>query len=209
MTQMKNQLFDCPLVPVLTIDALEQAQPLALALQAAGYTALEVTFRTPHAAAAIQAMKQACPQIYVGAGTITSAQQFDAACHAASDFLVSPGTSPNLFALFDSIDIPVFPGVASASEAITAWERGYRVQKFFPAEASGGSQALKALAAPLSNITFMPTGGIDASNMSDYLALPNVVAIGGSWMIDKAALAQGDWDKLTEFAQQQRPQSKI
>lgn len=209
MTQTTRQLFDCPLVPVLTIDALEHAQPLAEALQAAGFSALEVTFRTPHAAAAIQAMKQACPNIYVGAGTITNAEQFDAACYAGSDFLVSPGTSSNLFALFNTVDIPVFPGVASASEAITALEHGYGVQKFFPAEAAGGSQALKALAGPLSKISFMPTGGIDASNMDAYLALPNVVAIGGSWMIDKSALAQGDWAKLTQFAQQQRPQSQL
>ena len=204
MTDPKKIMFECPIVPVITIDELEQAAPLGLALQAAGYTALEITFRTPHAAAAISAMKQACPELHIGAGTITGAPQFDAACSADSDFLVSPGTSDTLFKLFDTVDIPVFPGVASASEAISAFERGYQVQKFFPASAIGGSAALKALAAPLANISFMPTGGINGTNRQEYLSLPNVVAVGGSWMIDKAAVAQADWEQVTRFAQQQK-----
>ena len=204
MTDPKKIMFECPIVPVITIDELEQAAPLGLALQAAGYTALEITFRTPHAASAISAMKQACPELHIGAGTITGAPQFDAACSADSDFLVSPGTSDTLFKLFDMVDIPVFPGVASASEAISAFERGYQVQKFFPASAIGGSAALKALAAPLANISFMPTGGINGTNRQEYLSLPNVVAVGGSWMIDKAAVAQADWEQVTRFAQQQK-----
>ena len=204
MTDPKKKIFECPTVPVITIEELEQAAPLGLALQAAGYTALEITFRTPHAASAISAMKQACPELHIGAGTITGAPQFDAACSADSDFLVSPGTSDTLFKLFDTVDIPVFPGVASASEAISAFERGYQVQKFFPANAIGGSAALKALAAPLANISFMPTGGINGTNRQEYLSLPNVVAVGGSWMIDKAAVAQADWEQVTRFAQQQK-----
>lgn len=204
MTDPKKKMFECPIVPVITIEELEQAAPLGLALQAAGYTALEITFRTPHAASAISAMKQACPELHIGAGTITGAPQFDAACSADSDFLVSPGTSDTLFKLFDTVDIPVFPGVASASEAISAFERGYQVQKFFPASAIGGSAALKALAAPLANISFMPTGGINGTNRQEYLSLPNVVAVGGSWMIDKAAVAQADWGQVTRFAQQQK-----
>ena len=204
MTDPKKIMFECPIVPVITIEELEQAAPLGLALQAAGYTALEITFRTPHAASAISAMKQACPELHIGAGTITGAPQFDAACSADSDFLVSPGTSDTLFKLFDTVDIPVFPGVASASEAISAFERGYQVQKFFPASAIGGSAALKALAAPLANISFMPTGGINGTNRQEYLSLPNVVAVGGSWMIDKAAVAQADWEQVTRFAQQQK-----
>ena len=204
MTDPKKKMFECPIVPVITIEELEQAAPLGLALQAAGYTALEITFRTPHAASAISAMKQACPELHIGAGTITGAPQFDAACSADSDFLVSPGTSDTLFKLFDTVDIPVFPGVASASEAISAFERGYQVQKFFPASSIGGSAALKALAAPLANISFMPTGGINGTNRQEYLSLPNVVAVGGSWMIHKAALAQADWEQVTRFAQQQK-----
>ena len=202
MSDAKSPLFECQIVPVITIDALEQAEPLALALQSAGFTALEVTFRTAHAAEAIKLMKQACPTIHIGAGTITGAAQFDAACDAGSDFLVSPGTSSALFELFETVNVPVFPGVASASEAIAAFERGYSAQKFFPAGAIGGSAALKALAAPLAQISFMPTGGISDKNMQEYLDLPNVVAIGGSWMIDKSALAQADWDALTAYAEQ-------
>ncbi len=204
MAQAQKTMFECRIIPVLTIDALEHAAPLSQALEAAGYTALEVTFRTPHAAAAITAMKQACPDMLIGAGTITGAEQFDAACAAGSDFLVSPGTSHALFELFDTVDIPVFPGVASASEAISAFERGYAVQKFFPASAIGGSAALKALAAPLANISFMPTGGIHKANMQEYLSLPNVVAVGGSWMIDKAAVEKADWQQVSAFAQEQR-----
>ena len=197
------ELFKCPIVPVLTIDAAEQAVPLAETLQKAGFSALEVTFRTQHAAAAIAAMRKACPGMNIGAGTITGKKQFDDACGVGSDFLVSPGCDAALFDLFETATMPVFPGIATPSEALTALSHGYKVQKFFPASANGGTAMLKAMAAPLAEISFMPTGGIDRENMLDYLDLPNVVAVGGSWMIDKTALAKGDWEALGSFAEQQ------
>ena len=196
-------LFACPIVPVLTVNALEHAVPLAETLGKAGFTALEVTFRTTHAAAAIAAMRKACPDLNIGAGTITGAAQFDAACAVGSDFLVSPGTGPTLFNLFKQAKMPVFPGIATPSEALAAYEQGYKIQKFFPASANGGTAMLKAMSAPLADISFMPTGGIHRENMQDYLDLPNVVAIGGSWMIDSKALAAGDWDALGAYAERQ------
>ena len=196
-------LFACPIVPVLTINTPEQAVPLAETLGKVGFSALEVTFRTAHAATAIAAMRKACPDLHIGAGTITGAAQFDAACAAGSDFLVSPGTGPTLFELFKQATVPVFPGIATPSEALAAYEQGYKIQKFFPASANGGTAMLKAMSAPLANISFMPTGGIHRENMQDYLALPNVVSIGGSWMIDADALAAGDWDKLGAYAERQ------
>lgn len=198
-----DTLFSCPIVPVLTIEAPEQAVPLAETLQKAGFSALEVTFRTAHAASAIAAMRKACPNMHIGAGTITGETQFEAACSVGSDFLVSPGCDAALFDLFKSATMPVFPGIATPSEALTAYAHGYKVQKFFPASANGGTAMLKAMAAPLADIFFMPTGGIDRENMLDYLDLPNVVAIGGSWMIDKTALANGEWEALGSYAEQQ------
>lgn len=199
----KAELFSCPIVPVLTIDAAEQAVPLARVLQEVGFSALEVTFRTPHAAAAIAAMREACPSIHIGAGTITGKKQFDEACAAGSDFLVSPGCDPSLFDLFKTASVPIFPGIATPSEALAAFAHGYRVQKFFPAHANGGTAMLKAMAAPLSEIAFMPTGGVNRDNMQEYLNLPNVLAVGGSWMIDQSALAKGHWEDLGLFAEQQ------
>jgi 2-dehydro-3-deoxyphosphogluconate aldolase / (4S)-4-hydroxy-2-oxoglutarate aldolase len=198
-----SEIFACPIVPVLTVSAPEQAVPLAETLGKAGFTALEVTFRTPHAAEAIAAMRKACPDLHIGAGTITGAAQFDAACAVGSDFLVSPGTGPALFELFKQASMPVFPGIATPSEAIAAYEQGYKVQKFFPASANGGTAMLKAMSAPLADISFMPTGGIGRENMQEYLDLPNVVAIGGSWMIDAKALAAGDWDAMGAYAERQ------
>ena len=199
----RPDLFTCPIVPVLTIDAAEQAVPLAETLQKAGFSALEVTFRTAHAAGAIAAMRKACPNMHIGAGTITGPAQFEAACSVGSDFLVSPGCDAVLFDLFKSATMPVFPGIATPSEALAAFAHGYKVQKFFPAGANGGTAMLKAMAAPLAEISFMPTGGIGRENMLDYLDLPNVVAVGGSWMIDKTALANSDWEALGSFAEQQ------
>lgn len=195
-----ERMLKTPFVPVLVVNRPDDAALLAMALERAGLTALEVTFRTRFAAAAIADMKRACPDVYVGAGTLTRPDQIEAALDAGSDFLVTPGATERLYAALASTLVPVFPGVATASEALRALEHGYPLQKFFPAETNGGIQALKALHGPLPQISFMPTGGIHRANMADYLALPNVNAIGGSWMIDSAAVAAGDWETVTRHA---------
>lgn len=192
----------CPFVPVLTVDSVETAVPLGGALRDAGLRVLEITLRTEAGLDAIAAMKDQLDGISIGAGTITTPQQVTAAVEAGSDFLVSPGLTGPLIAAFDGLDMPIFPGVATPSEAMRALSLGFRRQKLFPAEQVGGRTMLEALGGPLAQISFMPTGGITATTAGGFLALDNVFAVGGSWMIDKAALAAGDWDKLRDYARQ-------
>ena len=190
----------CPIVPVLTIDDASLAAPLAQSLLKAGLTTAEITLRTPQALAAITAMKKAAPNLSIGAGTIISENDVDACIKAGADFLVTPAMSSRLLPAIKSVTCPVFPGVATASEALEMYENGFNYVKFFPAEANGGVAAIKSLSAPLPQITFMPTGGINGQTAPDYLALANVIAVGGSWMIDKDALANQDFDKITKTA---------
>jgi len=197
-----NALQSCPIVPVLTIDDSEIAAPLARALHAAGLTVIEITLRTPQALGAIKKMKQAAPSLLVGAGTILTPNDVQASVDAGSDFLVTPAVSSQLLPAVKATRLPVFPGVATPSEALEMYTQGFSHVKFFPAEASGGVRALKAIAAPLPHITFMPTGGINGTNAPDYLALSNVIAVGGSWMIDKHALALRDFKRIQDTARQ-------
>ncbi len=190
----------CPIVPVLTIDNIQSAAPLAKALSKSGLTTAEITLRTPQALDAIAAMKAAAPKLFIGAGTILSSDDLDAALDAGSDFIVTPAVSSKLLPAIKTCPVPVFPGVATPSEALEMYDNGFEYVKFFPAESNGGIPALKSMAGPLPQITFMPTGGINEQSAPDYLALPNVIAVGGSWMVDKQAVAEGNWDKIISVA---------
>jgi 2-dehydro-3-deoxyphosphogluconate aldolase/(4S)-4-hydroxy-2-oxoglutarate aldolase len=178
-------------IPVLEVERLDDAAPLAQALAAGGLRVIELTLRTACALEAVGAMKRAAPSLIVGMGTIRSRDDVKAAITAGADFLVSPGATPDLLAALKGV--PALPGVATASEAMGAAEAGFQALKFFPAEPAGGLAYLKALAGPLPDLVFCPTGGIDAARAADYLALSNVRCVGGSWIAPKAAIAAGDW----------------
>ena len=159
-----SALKACPIVPVLTIDNLQSAAPLARALAGAGLTTAEITLRTPHALAAISAMKAAAPELFIGAGTILSSKDLNAALEAGSDFIVTPAVSTKLLPAIKACSKPVFPGTATPSEALELYDQGFKYVKFFPAESNGGIPALKSMAGPLPQITFMPTGGINGQS---------------------------------------------
>lgn len=189
-------------VPVLTIGRAEQAVPLARALVAGGLEALEITLRTPAALDAIRAIRTELPSALVGAGTVLTPEQGADAIAVGAKFIVSPGMTPRLIDAAERWPVPFLPGAVTASEAMALSDLGYRCLKFFPAEPSGGTAALKALAAPLAGIGFCPTGGIDADKARDYLALPNVLAIGGSWMAPAKAVEAGDWPAIERLARE-------
>ncbi|MEQ3745726.1 MAG: bifunctional 4-hydroxy-2-oxoglutarate aldolase/2-dehydro-3-deoxy-phosphogluconate aldolase [Henriciella sp.] len=193
LATFRQALDGAPIVPVLTVEAVEHAAPLAAALVAGGLKSAEVTLRTPVALEVIREMKQAEPSLLVGAGTICSEGDVDAALKAGSDFLVSPGAGPDLLKALAYHDGVILPGVSTASEAMARFEEGYGVLKFFPAEAAGGANFVKSLGGPLPHIDFMPTGGIKQHNVRDYLTLPNVIAAGGTWIASPAEMAAGDW----------------
>jgi 2-dehydro-3-deoxyphosphogluconate aldolase/(4S)-4-hydroxy-2-oxoglutarate aldolase len=190
-------LRHAPVIPVLTVEGAGDAVPLATALVAGGLPLLEVTLRTEGALKAITAMAKQVPGAIVGAGTIRTADQAKAAVDAGATFLVSPGATPQVIAAVQKLGVPFLPGCATASEAMRLAEEGFRFLKFFPAEAAGGVNYLKSLAAPLADLRFCPTGGIDADKAKAYLALPNVVCVGGSWITPAAALKAGDWATVT------------
>ena len=193
LATFREALHGAPFVPVLTVTKVEYAAPLANALLSGGLKSAEVTLRTPVALEVIAEMKDAAPDLVVGAGTICSEGDVDAALKAGADFLVSPGTGPDLLKSLAYHDGVILPGVATASEAMAMFEQGYGVLKFFPAEASGGANFLKSLAGPLPHIDFMPTGGVKPHNALDYLTLPNVIAAGGTWIASPEEMDAGDW----------------
>lgn len=188
-----------PVVPVLVIDDAEAAAPLATALVAGGLPALELTLRTPAALDAIRAMAQV-PGGMVGAGTLLTPADVEAAKAAGATFGVSPGATARLIDAAIAAELPLLPGAATASEMMALLEQGFTVQKFFPAEASGGVAALKSFASPLPQIRFCPTGGVSPSNAAAYLALPNTICVGGSWVAPKEDVAAGNWDAITALA---------
>lgn len=189
-----------PVVPVLIVDEVAHAAPLARALVAGGLRALEVTLRTPVALDAIRAMADAVPDAVVGVGTLRSAADVKAAAAAGARFGVSPGLSPAVLDAAAAVGLPMLPGVATPSEAMAAAERGLDTLKFFPAEANGGVPVLKAWASPLAGLTFCPTGGVGPGNAADYLALPNVVCVGGSWVAPADKVRGGDWAGIESLA---------
>ncbi|MDX2154912.1 MAG: bifunctional 4-hydroxy-2-oxoglutarate aldolase/2-dehydro-3-deoxy-phosphogluconate aldolase [Hyphomicrobiaceae bacterium] len=195
-----DTLYRVGVVPVLTIDSAEGGIAAARSLARGGLDLIEVTLRTPAALEAIRRIRAEVPLARIGAGTVLTPEQADLAIDAGARFIVSPGMTPRLVEAAQSWSVPFLPGAVTASEAMALSDLGYRCLKFFPAEAAGGVAALKALAAPLAAIQFCPTGGIDERNVRDYLALPNVCAVGGSWLAPKAAMAEGDWDLVTGLA---------
>lgn len=190
-----------PVIPVLVIEDATHAAPLAEALIAGGLTVLEVTLRTPAALDAIAAMS-AVPGGIVGAGTVLTPDDVRAAQDAGAQFAVSPGATDRLLDACEAAGLPILPGAATASEAMRLLERGYGVQKFFPASAIGGAPALKALGGPLPQVRFCPTGGIDTANAADYLALDNVLCVGGSWVAPRQLVQKGEWAAITGLARQ-------
>jgi 2-dehydro-3-deoxyphosphogluconate aldolase/(4S)-4-hydroxy-2-oxoglutarate aldolase len=176
--------------------------PLARALVAGGLTALEVTLRTPAGLECIRAIAGEVETANVGAGTVLDGRQYEAAEKAGATFVVSPGATDGLIAAAANSTVPFLPGVATAAEAMALAEAGYHYLKFFPAEPAGGLAYLKALAAPLPEIRFCPTGGIGAKNAPDYLALANVVCVGGSWIAPAEAVAGGDWERITALSRE-------
>ena len=189
-----------PVIPVIVIDRVQDAVPLAQALLAGGVRVLEVTLRTPAALASIEAIARAVPQPIVGAGTIRSVADARAAKAAGSAFGVSPGYTREVGAACRELGLPLLPGVATAGEVMAALADGLHFLKFFPATAAGGIPMLKALAGPFADVVFCPTGGITASTAPQFLALPNVKVCGGSWLTPADAVAAGDWGRITQLA---------
>jgi 2-dehydro-3-deoxyphosphogluconate aldolase / (4S)-4-hydroxy-2-oxoglutarate aldolase len=189
-----------PVVPVLTIDRLDDAVPLARALVAGGLTVLEVTLRTEVALDAMKKLIAEVPEAVIGIGTITAEPDIRLALANGARFLVTPGTPPRLAAALRHSPVPVLPGCGTVSEAMALANEGFSILKFFPAEAAGGVGFLKAMAAPLPTIKFCPTGGVDQRNAAAYLALPNVIAVGASWVAPKDAIERGDFARIEELA---------
>ena len=193
-------LAAAPVVPVLVVEDVAVAVPLAKALVEGGLTALEITLRTPAALACIKAIAEGVEGANVGAGTIIEPRQYEAAVRAGAKFIVSPGATPALVEASRNAPAAFLPGVSNVSQALRLAELGFRIMKFFPAEPAGGVPYLKALISPLPFLSFCPTGGIGPENASSYLALKNVICVGGSWVAPPEAIAARDWNKITALA---------
>jgi 2-dehydro-3-deoxyphosphogluconate aldolase/(4S)-4-hydroxy-2-oxoglutarate aldolase len=199
---LADTLYRAAVVPVLTIETPEDGVQIARALARGGLDLIEVTLRTPAALEVIRQIRLQVPNVRVGAGTVLDPEHGQQAIGVGARFIVSPGMTPRLVEAAQLWPVPFLPGAVTASEAMSLSDLGYRCLKFFPAEAAGGASALKALAAPLAGITFCPTGGIDAGNARDYLALPNVMAVGGSWVVPRDVVAAEQWQTITQLAEQ-------
>jgi 2-dehydro-3-deoxyphosphogluconate aldolase/(4S)-4-hydroxy-2-oxoglutarate aldolase len=197
---MASILAASPVIPVVTISDVAHAVPLAKALVRGGVRVVEVTLRTPAALRAIEAIASGAPDILLGAGTVVTDAHLRDAEQAGAAFAISPGSTPALLAAAQSAKIPFLPGVATPSEIMRAIEAGYDHLKFFPAAVFGGTDALKAFSGPFPTLRFCPTGGISAENAMRYLALPNVVCVGGSWLTPAAAVAAGNWAEIERLA---------
>jgi 2-dehydro-3-deoxyphosphogluconate aldolase/(4S)-4-hydroxy-2-oxoglutarate aldolase len=197
--RLADVLTRAPVIPVIVIQRIEQALPLAQALVAGGLSVLEVTMRTPVALAAISAIREALPEAIVGAGTVRTPQDLDAATAAGASFAVSPGLTHALARAAEH-SIPLLPGTATISEVMTALDAGFGYMKFFPAQQAGGVDMLRAFAGPIPDAKFCPTGGVTPDNAKNYLALSNVVCVGGTWMVKAADLEAGNWSAVTELA---------
>ena len=193
---------DAPVIPVIVLTDVAHAVPMARALVEGGIRMLEVTLRTPQALACIEAIAKAVPQAVVGAGTLRSKADAQAAANAGARFAVSPGYTSALGAACRDLGLPLLPGVATGGEIMAAQEDGFTALKFFPALQAGGSAMLKAWSGPFVDVKFCPTGGISLQNAADFLALPNVLCVGGSWLVPADALAQGDWLRITRLARE-------
>ena len=191
-----------PVVPVLVINDVEKAVPLATALMEGGIKVLEVTLRTPAAIDVIKRIAEEVPDSLIGAGTVTNAQQLKAVVEAGAKFAISPGMTADLLKAGMDAEIPLIPGISSTSDLMKGKDAGYTHMKFFPAEASGGVKAIKSISGPFPDVTFCPTGGIGPNNYNDYLALNNVKCVGGSWLAPDDAIEAGDWARITQLAKE-------
>lgn len=186
-------------IPVMILDDVSTARPIAEALVAGGLNVLEVTLRTENALAVLEEMAKVEGAI-VGSGTVRNDEHMRQSVNAGCQFMVSPGATPRLLEAADGLSIPLLPGIGSPTEAMAAAEMGYKFLKFFPAEAMGGAKVLKDFASPLSDLVFCPTGGVNPGNAASYLNLPNVVCVGGSWIVPHDAVAAGDFKRIEELA---------
>ncbi|QOC23025.1 bifunctional 4-hydroxy-2-oxoglutarate aldolase/2-dehydro-3-deoxy-phosphogluconate aldolase [Wenzhouxiangella sp. AB-CW3] len=191
---------DCTVIPVIRIESAERAPELARTLVDAGLELLEVTLRTPQAFDAIERIAREVPDAVVGAGTVLSGRDLDRAAAVGARFAIAPGCTDRLYRASADAPLPLIPGVASASEIMLGLEHGHSHFKFFPAQAAGGPAMLRAWNGPLPQVSFVPTGGVTMENAAEYLALPNVIAVGGSWMVPEGAIAAGDWDRIGRLA---------
>ncbi|MBL8578250.1 MAG: 2-dehydro-3-deoxy-phosphogluconate aldolase [Mesorhizobium sp.] len=204
-TQKLLSLLDGqPVIPVIKIKDVEKAVPLARALAAGGLRMIEITLRTPDALEAIRRIAGEVEHAVVGAGTVLNPKQFDEAAAAGSKFIVSPGLTDSLVSAAANSEVPLLPGAITPSEIMTALEAGIDVLKFFPAEQAGGTTFLRSLASPLASVRFCPTGGISALNAEEYLAVPNVVCVGGSWVAPDDAIRDRKWDVIESLAREAR-----
>ncbi|MGM3172645.1 bifunctional 4-hydroxy-2-oxoglutarate aldolase/2-dehydro-3-deoxy-phosphogluconate aldolase [Dickeya lacustris] len=201
-TSAEQILTTGPVVPVIVINKLEHAVPMAKALVAGGVRVLELTLRTECAVEAIRLIAQEVPEAIVGAGTVTNPQQLAEVTAAGAQFAISPGLTEPLLKAANEGSIPLIPGISTVSELMLGMDYGLREFKFFPAEANGGVKALQAIAGPFGKIRFCPTGGITPNNYRDYLALKSVLCVGGSWLVPNDALESGDYDRITVLARE-------
>ena len=202
ITTLSERLRTIKIVPVIALDNAIDAVPLGAALRKSGIPVAEITFRSPAAAEAIRRLRDADPDILIAAGTVLNAAQAKAAQQAGADFIVSPGFNPNTVKACQDMDIPITPGINNPTAIEAALEHGIDTVKYFPAEASGGIPMLKALLAPYAMLKIMPTGGINAKNIRDYLAIKNVIACGGSWMVEKTLLDAQNWEEIARLARE-------
>lgn len=198
----KDVFSASPVIPVMVIKKLEDALPMAKALQAGGINVFEITLRSAVALDAIKLLSKEVPDALVGAGTVLSAEQYDQAVAAGAKFVISPGATPVLLKHAAEREVPLIPGTATPSEMMQALEQGYSYVKFFPAEINGGAAALKAISAALPQLSFCPTGGVSPKNVANYVAVNCVKTVGGSWMIPNDAVAAGDWAKVTQLTKE-------
>ncbi|MCX2961183.1 bifunctional 4-hydroxy-2-oxoglutarate aldolase/2-dehydro-3-deoxy-phosphogluconate aldolase [Rodentibacter caecimuris] len=191
-----------PIIPVITIQDLKDAVPLARALVSAGVKVLEITLRTNYSLEAIRQIKESVPNLIVGAGTVTTEEQYTQVVEVGAQFVISPGVTQSLLQKSQDYTVPFIPGVATPSELMLAAEYGLKFVKFFPAEMNGGMKALQAFSGPFAKMKFCPTGGVNEKNYLDYLALKNVLCVGGTWFVPKELIEKGDFEQIHQLAKQ-------
>lgn len=198
MTRFSELMSSQTLLPIIQANSIQEGVQIARAMADAGLKLVEVVLRTDVSLQALKAIKQEVPELIVGAGTVISTQILDQAVEAGSDFIVTPAVSPSLLSALGSIDIPVLPGVSNTADILLATEYGFEEQKLFPASLSGGAPFLAAVSSVFQSVSFCPTGGVNANNKQDYLSLPNVFAVGGTWVAKKEWVAEGNWQAITD-----------
>ena len=208
MMTIEERFEDFGVVPVVVLDDVKDALPLAKALTEGGLPCAEVTFRTEAAEESIKVMAEAYPDMVVGAGTVLTIEQVDAAVKAGAKFIVIPGFDPEIVDYCLEKEIPIFPGCVTPSEVAQAVKRGLKVVKFFPAEPAGGVAMIKAMAAPYNQLRFMPTGGIGTQNLKDYLEFNKIICCGGSWMVKADLIKNGEFDKICKLTKEAKALAK-